>query len=380
MERCLFCQAELPLGERLCRHCGRRQPSGPLSNPSESTDGSQSRRCANCGAALRAGVRFCTNCGHSTSDEQDLAPVEPAGKAQTISSSTFTDHESAQGDAPIMPVTLTNPQVDASSALDPLVSSQSSRSSMFDVSAAPQVDTSNASSAPAGPQTGASGVQSAPSRAQGSQPAGLKAEPTRAKLLGTMRAKILTAVLVAAVVVTGGAAAVVVAKVNSPPAASNQATYPPSRTANTLTPSTPTPTPSPTPSPAPSPTPSPISSGFQFYSCHNGQVFQQGVFTTCVGLYLEPPPAYVWVVLKDVSGLFHIRSGAPVRWTIQGPNVWAWQGFFTPELNDIELDIVLVTSDGNAMFQQKGASGDEVGFSPLPDGSTVFGSISIQVQ
>lgn len=111
-------------------------------------------------------------------------------------------------------------------------------------------------------------------------------------------------------------------------------------------------------------------------SPYNGQVLQQGIPITCTGTYTGPSPASVWVVLKDTFGQYYLQN-PPVEFYSDG--TWIASSII-PGPNISEIDVVQVTSDGNANFQQKVANSDFGGFPQLPAGSTVLAMVSIQVQ
>lgn len=66
MEKCVFCEADLEAETRICQHCGRRQPSGALSDPAPTgTNSSLNVRCPGCGGPAQPEDRFCGGCGQS---------------------------------------------------------------------------------------------------------------------------------------------------------------------------------------------------------------------------------------------------------------------------------------------------------------------------
>lgn len=107
-----------------------------------------------------------------------------------------------------------------------------------------------------------------------------------------------------------------------------------------------------------------------------GQVLSQGVPITCNGTYTGPNPPYVWVVLKDILGQYYLQY-PPVEFFSDG----TWMAStIIPGPNISEIEVVQVTSAGNAIFQQKVANSDFGAFTILPDGNTILASVSIQVQ
>src|SRR5579859_5923503 len=64
MNRCLFCQSELPPGARFCRACGRLQPASEAAAPA-SASGALTTRCPQCRQPLLADDRFCRQCGQT---------------------------------------------------------------------------------------------------------------------------------------------------------------------------------------------------------------------------------------------------------------------------------------------------------------------------
>jgi len=227
MDRCVYCQAELDQGARVCRACGRLQPAGAAGAPAAAS-GAPTRPCPHCGAALPLTARFCPNCGRSLSDEIRLAPLVPGfGVPESLpgASSVPTAPAWPQAGAPNVPSAYAGPQGGA-----PGVPS---------AAAGPQAGAPGVPHAPWGPQGGAPGVPTAPGAPQGGFPhvpsapnppqagapsmhmppqagtavrvAGHTASKSAgrslgSKLLGTTASKIISTVVAVAVVATGSVA------------------------------------------------------------------------------------------------------------------------------------------------------------------------------
>lgn len=113
-------------------------------------------------------------------------------------------------------------------------------------------------------------------------------------------------------------------------------------------------------------------------SLQNGAILRQNVAITCSGTYQGSPPPYVWVVLKDAPGNLYVQS-PPVEF--HDGKTWVASNI-RPGLGIIEIDFVQVTSETNILFLEKvqGLNGGFGAFTPLPAGSMILASLSVQVQ
>ncbi len=62
MDRCMYCQSDLEQGTRVCRACGRAQPTSQPEAPAHPASGPLSRRCPRCGEPAQPADRFCMRC------------------------------------------------------------------------------------------------------------------------------------------------------------------------------------------------------------------------------------------------------------------------------------------------------------------------------
>jgi hypothetical protein len=223
MERCAFCQAEREAGARLCRQCGRLQPSGPIPEPLDVASGSMVEACPACGQPAEPQDRFCRRCAYplrqsclmcrqesgiwarfcpSCGAAFALSGAQQAESGELQAMVGFSLPEGAQ--LPTLPTAPGTPQ-----------------SGMPHIPAAPagsQMGVPSSPGAPAGPQSGAPSVPSAPGSPQAGPPGiALPAQAGRAahlastsatralapKLLGTATGKVIAAVVAVAVVATG---------------------------------------------------------------------------------------------------------------------------------------------------------------------------------
>ncbi len=238
MDYCVYCQAALEAGARVCRACGRAQPFAPPASGS----GPEALRCPACGQAAQAEDRFCMRCasplrqscpacGQETFIWARFCPT----CAHLLSESSEQQAEHASQQTLVTPMGIGFPE---GAGAPPLP----------DYSATPQVGTPSVPSAPAGSQTGAPSVPSAsgsPQTGQAMQAAGKAAARGLApRLLGTVAGKVLTGVLAVVVVATGAAIGVVTATGGNPTAIVAPTSQPTGGAA-----ASPTLAPSPTPQP-----------------------------------------------------------------------------------------------------------------------------------
>ena len=136
----------------------------------------------------------------------------------------------------------------------------------------------------------------------------------------------------------------------------------------------------------PTPTPSEPPTNFSVASIalKNGQVLPNeqplaipisGVPLTITGTYTSQGSGQVWVLVEDNYGNYYlqhpsVRFGDGGQWTAN--NVVTAKG-------TVKIDFVYVTSEVNKLFQMMVETTDFGGFTPLPDGSKVIQTISIQV-
>ncbi len=254
MERCAFCQREIKAGERFCRHCGHAQPSMVLSAASVQPPMQQAastKRCAYCGTELSAWATVCGNCGNAQPrvtmplEPRATTPLEPTKTCRYCGaeaplwarfcgncSQSFAGSGSLSNEptlfsaAPIVGTVSGAMAAPEAPALPPGVPGvpgayagpQSAAPGVPGAYAGPQSGAPGVPGAYAGPQGGAASVPGAPSVPQTGAPPWQQgataarvagkgvARGLRYKLLGTVQAKIITAVVAATVVVGAGGA------------------------------------------------------------------------------------------------------------------------------------------------------------------------------
>jgi len=263
MERCVFCQGELENG--VCWTCGREQPKTrpsapgvvPREDPSReqpavqrsappvTANGPLPRHCPHCGEPAQSEDRFCLRCATplrapcpNCREEIPIwaaycprcaQPLNTAGKQASATTShevniipvIQTGESLAQpSSVPLAPAT---PQSGAPSVPGIPVGSQTASSSSPGIPAVPQRSVSSVRGAPAAPQSGAPSRASAPTGSQSRSP-GMSAQGQRRlppslpprppstplssglgqALLGTLKARVITLLVVAAVIVASG--------------------------------------------------------------------------------------------------------------------------------------------------------------------------------
>ena len=105
--RCAACGAELVLGARFCRKCGKSvsavrdtptaEPPAEAKSVSASAEDHASPavlKCAACGAALVPESRFCRKCGKPVSAVRDTPTAEPPAEAKSVSATVEDPSES----------------------------------------------------------------------------------------------------------------------------------------------------------------------------------------------------------------------------------------------------------------------------------------------
>ncbi|GEM_PF-1134932 len=217
-KRCAYCGAELPESATICGHCRATQPLMGLAQqprvtvplePRATTPLEPTKSCPHCGAEAPLWARFCGNCSQSFAVSGDLS-----GEPTVFSTAPFMGGVSGAMAAPQAPAAFpVAPGVPGAYA-----GPQAAAPGVPGAYAGPQSGAPGVPSGYAGPQSGAASVPGAPSAPQaGAQPwqqgataarvAGKGvARGLRYKLLGTVQAKIITAVVAATVVVGAGGA------------------------------------------------------------------------------------------------------------------------------------------------------------------------------
>lgn len=136
--------------------------------------------------------------------------------------------------------------------------------------------------------------------------------------------------------------------------------------------------------PTPSPSEPPTNFSVTSIALKNGQVLPNeqplaipvsGVPLTITGTYTSQGSGEVWVLVEDIYGNYYlqhpsVRFGDSGQWTAN--NVVTAKG-------TTRINFVYVTSEVNKLFQLMVDTNNFGGFTPLPDGSKIIQTISIQV-
>lgn len=256
--RCAYCQEVLKTDARFCRHCGHAQPSTVLTAPAAqpADQAAPTKHCPNCGEELPAWAAFCGNCRSTqplTGLTQQPRVTLPLAPRATAPLEQTRPCPTCGAESPLwarfcgtcsQPLTGSGSISDAATVVSVLPFAGGSGgafappatpgaiSGVPGAFAGPQSGAPGVPGAFAGPQSGVPNVPGASGPYQGSGPT-MPNAPTaphtgtqpwqgsstaakvagrgalrglRYKLLGTVQAKIITALVAATVVVTAGGA------------------------------------------------------------------------------------------------------------------------------------------------------------------------------